>query len=74
MDLQRLNNALFDQLDKLSAPGSDEQIKQRIEQSKAVSSIARDIIANSKLALEVTQHRAEYGITTQIPPMLALSK
>ena len=66
--LSALNIALFNQLDRLN---DSEELPKEIERSKAVSAIARDIIANARLALEVEQHFAtQSNIERKIPAML----
>jgi len=73
MDLGKLNTALFAQLDRLAQQEqSEEQLKAEIERCKAISNIARDIISNAKLALEVTTTKAEYGISARMPDMLLI--
>ncbi len=66
--LSALNIALFNQLDRLN---DSEELPKEIERSKAVSAIARDIIANARLALEVEQHFATQSkVERKIPAML----
>jgi hypothetical protein len=66
--LAALNIALFNQLDRLN---DSEELPKEIERSKAVSAIARDIIANARLALEVEQHFATQNkLERKIPSML----
>ncbi|MDY0037970.1 MAG: hypothetical protein RBS05_18825 [Zoogloea oleivorans] len=48
-----LNNHLFAQLERLSdKDNSGENLQEEIERSKAVGSIARNIIDNARLALD----------------------
>lgn len=72
-DLQELNNMLFSQLKNLHKEDlKGDDLKSEIERSKAFSNVARDIIENSKLALEVTKLRIEFGNINEskIHPML----
>jgi hypothetical protein len=67
-NLSALNIALFNQLNRLN---DSEELPKEIERSKAVSAIARDIIANSRLQLEVEQHFASQSkVQRKIPAML----
>ena len=70
-NLHTLNFALFNQLERLR---DSEDLPKEIERSKAISSIARDIISTSRLALEVEQHYASQGkLERKQPKMLALT-
>ena len=51
--LSDLNDALFSQLDRLTADGlTGENLKTEIDRSRTVSNLAREIIENGKLSLE----------------------
>jgi hypothetical protein len=72
-DLQNLNDMLFSQLKNLNnSELKGDDLKSEIERSKAFSTIARDVIENTKLALEVSKLRVEYGNSNEknIHPML----
>ena len=70
-NLSKLNDVLFDQLVRLSDDTvGDDYLSAEIERSKAVSSIARDIISNSKLALDIVTVQKNMGSVKDLPKML----
>ena len=66
-----LHNHLFAQLERLS----DEELKgdglkEEIERSKAVTAVAREIIANGSLVLKARMAIQDREIGEEVPPML----
>lgn len=64
-----LNNHLFMQLERLN----DEDLKgdkltEEIERSKAVTNIAKEIIANANIVLQARKYTTEY--LSEVPKML----
>lgn len=59
----QLNDALFAQMDKLQSidPKDKEQMEQTIEQTRAVSQLAGNIIANAGNAIKVVQLAGDNG-------------
>ena len=54
--LARLNDVLFEQLDRLCGPDADaESLQGEIARSKAVSGLAANVIANSRLLYEANR-------------------
>lgn len=65
-----LNDHLFAQLERLSDEDMDaEQVTKEIERTKAITSVAREIIAGGKLALDAQKALGDHLVDT-IPPML----
>lgn len=68
--LNDLNNALFEQLERLQDDESmkdDAAFEKEIKRSKAVTNIAAQIIQNGNLSLRACQYAAEYGNETRRP-------
>lgn len=68
-----LNNHLFLQLERLNSEDlSPEQLTQEISRSKAVTGLAREIISNGELALEVKKavYDDQIGGKNNLPAML----
>ncbi len=64
-----LNNHLFAQLERLSDEDTKgEALAEEIERSKAVGSIASQIINNARLSLDA--HKAFENFTRRLPPMI----
>ena len=68
-----LNNILFEQLERLNddeALKDDETFEREMKRSKAITSIASQIVQNGNLSLRACQYAAEYG--EKATPVLAL--
>lgn len=67
-----LNNHLFEQLERLNDEDTTgDKLKEEIERSRAISTVADAIIANATLALE-----AQKALATKVhvlPPMIGIS-
>lgn len=59
-DISKLNEHLFDQLDRLNKPLSDEQLKAEIDRTQAVTSVAKQIISAGTLVVEAEKVRQEF--------------
>ncbi len=71
--LTDLNDHLFAQLERLGEETLEgEKLQAEIERTKAISSIAANIIGNAKLVLDCNVAVAEYGI--KINPANMLTK
>ncbi len=70
--LGRLNDVLFDELERLNdIDVSDEDAtKREIERSRAIEGTAKAIIENGKTILTATRMRAEFGMHADVPKLL----
>ena len=60
--LTDLNDHLFEQLERLNDDDlTEEGLIKEIQRSKAITEIAKPIIANAELILEAQKHLDEYG-------------
>lgn len=70
--LTDLNNHLFAALERLNDESiKGDKLEEEISRSKAVTGVAREIIANGKLVLEAQK---EFGGMNTAPDMLGLEK
>lgn len=71
-DLKKLNNVLFDELERLSAVdvGNEDAVRLEISRSKAIEGIAKTAVDNAKTIIEATRLRAEFGRSAPMPKML----
>lgn len=58
----KLNRALFAQLDKLERACTPEAVEREAERSKAVSGLASNIIANTRNALKIAEMQERSGM------------
>lgn len=70
--LEDLNNYLFECIERVIDDDlSPEELDKEIKRSGAVQNIAKNIIENSKLALDAKKHFDQYGIEKNIDiPMI----
>lgn len=63
----QLNDALFAQMDKLQSvrPDDAEAMERVIEQSRAVSQLAGNIIGNASTAISLMRYQAQAGDTLE---------
>ena len=60
--LTDLNDHLFAQLERLNDEDlTDDQLNKEIQRSKALTDVAKPIIANAQLILDAQKHLDEYG-------------
>lgn len=70
-NLTSLNNYLFEELERLNDDEElEENFDREIKRSKAVSSIAKNIIDNANVVLEAAKLQNEYGIEKKELPKL----
>ena len=65
-----LNNLLFEQLENLITAETDEEIKTQVNKSKAVSSLASNIVNCAELSIKAKSLQLEYGVDEAIVPAL----
>ena len=75
--LTDLNNHLFLQLERLSDEDlTEEELSKEIRRSRALTNVAKPIIANAQLMLEAQKHLDEYGRrdTVSIPDLFLIEE
>ena len=66
-----LNNHLFMQLERLSDEDiTGDRLKEEISRSKAISNIAKEIIANADIVLQAKKYSAEYALDDESMPKM----
>ena len=69
--LSDLNNHLFLQMERINQEGiSSEELHQELERSKAVTSVAKEIISNARLVLDAEVKIADIPEKRELPKML----
>ena len=72
--LSDVNNYLFEAIERLNDDSlSDEELDREIKRADAVTKVAKTIVGNTNLALNIKKHLDEYGKgeNYQIPGMIA---
>lgn len=68
--LSDLNNHLFEQLERLN-DASEDELKDEIDRSKAVTDIAKSVIDNGRLVLDAERFRDDrWDAEAETPKML----
>ena len=67
-----LNNHLFSQIERLSEEGLDEdEIKKEVQRSNSMANLAKQVIANAKLALDAEKFKhGGLPINANLPAMI----
>jgi len=69
--LEKLNGALFDQLDRLNDPElAGDKLEQEMKRAQSVTSVSKEIVANARTALDAEKFRAEVGSLHKLPRLL----
>lgn len=76
--LSDLNNALFEQLERINDDDmTEEQLDRELRKTDATVKIAEKIIANGELAFKTMKHMDDYGYNVKertVPKMLSSDK
>jgi len=69
--LEKLNDALFDQLDRLNDPQlKGDALEQEMKRAQSVTSVSKEIVANARTALDAERFRADVGSLHKMPRLL----
>lgn len=71
-NLGKLNNYLFDQMDRLNEPDLEgDSLKEEIERAKAIKDVATSIISNGKLVLDAEKYEDDkWNVDATRPELL----
>lgn len=70
--LTDLNNHLFEQMERLNDEDlSEEELKKEVSRTKAMTTVASNIIDNAALMLDAAKHTTEYR-KTDIPKVIGV--
>jgi hypothetical protein len=70
-NLSKLNDSLFDQLDRLNNPSlNGDALEEELKRAHAVTSVSKEIVSSSRLVLDAEKHRTEMGSLYKMPQML----
>lgn len=74
--LADVNNYLFEAIERLNDDLTDEQLEREIKRTEAVTKVAKTIVDNTNLALNIKKHLDEYGKgeNYQIPGMIEVKQ
>ena len=75
--LADVNNYLFEAIERLNDDDlTDEQLEREIKRTEAVTKVAKTIVDNTNLALNIKKHLDEYGQgeNYQIPGMIEVKQ
>lgn len=68
--LSDLNNILFEALEKIIDPDSDDEMETELKRCDAITKVAEVIIKNGELALKAAKHSDEYGYERNPIPLI----
>lgn len=73
--LSDLNNYLFESIERLRDDElSDDELEKEIKRTETIQKVAKTIIDNGALALQVKKHFDEYGIEQNVEiPLLGIT-
>lgn len=70
-NLRKLNDSLFDQLDRLNNPSlNGDALEEELKRAHAVTSVSKEIVSSFRLVLDAEKHRTEMGSLYKMPQML----
>ncbi len=73
-NLSTLNDILFDQLKRLNSTDcTGDKLAQETDKAKSISTLAKDVVSNARLALDAAEFRQEAGLVAlnSMPKMLS---